>query len=88
MRQIDGLEVLKWVRNQPRLSWVYFAMHSGGDVPADRARARAVGADEYLVKFPTKSEIRAIASHAEAKWTGSRAKAPAADATGGANSPR
>lgn len=67
MPQVDGLDVLKWVRSQPRLSGLYFAMHSGGDVPADRARARSLGADEYLVKFPTKTEIREIAALAEAK---------------------
>ena len=90
MPQIDGLEVLKWVRSQPRLSKMYFAMHSGGDVPADRARVRALGADEYLVKFPTQSEIRVIAAHAAGKRTGSNAKAPAVDADTkvNTNSPR
>jgi CheY-like chemotaxis protein len=76
MPQVGGLEVLKWVRTQPRLSEIYFAMHSGGDVPADRGRARALGADEYLVKFPTKAQIRAIVAHAQAKWKKSDSPAP------------
>lgn len=64
MPGMDGFDVLKWVRSQPRLGEVYFAMHTGGNVPNDRVRACNLGANEFLPKFPTAAEIRRIATEA------------------------
>ena len=69
MPKLDGFDVLKWIRNQPRLSGLYVAMHTGGDVPKDRARARSLGADQFLMKFPTLEELRKIAREASARAT-------------------
>ena len=66
MPKIDGLAVLKWVRSHAPLKEVYIAMHSGGDVPADRVRAIELGANEFLVKFPTIEEVQRIDAEANA----------------------
>lgn len=66
MPKVDGFDVLRWVRNQPRLADLYFAIHTGGDVPKDRARATMLGASKFLVKFPTRDELRAMARAAKA----------------------
>lgn len=58
MPRVDGFEVLEWVRDQPMLKSLYFAMHTGGAVPADRERALKSGANEFLVKFPTVVELQ------------------------------
>lgn len=64
MPKVDGFDVLKWVRNQPHLTGLYFAMHTGGNVPADRARASHLGANEFLVKFPQVAQLRKIVHEA------------------------
>src|SRR5262249_29999564 len=47
---MDGLELLKWVRQQPFLSGVPFFMLSSSDLAQDRQAARSLGANDYLVK--------------------------------------
>ena len=62
----DGFEMLTWFRSQKRFNDVYFAMHTGGDVPADRDRAMSLGANDFLTKFPTVAQMRHIAAKVEA----------------------
>ena len=60
----DGFQVLQWFRSQPRFNEVFFAMHTGGNEPADRVRAQTLHADDFLVKFPTLPEMQRIAASA------------------------
>src|SRR5688572_2995330 len=52
MPRVNGFDLLAWVRKEPELNKLYFALHSGGNVPSDRVRACDLGANEFLVKFP------------------------------------
>lgn len=52
MPRLDGFEVLRWFRSQPKLSALHFVMLSGSNEPVDRERAHALGANDYVVKFP------------------------------------
>lgn len=60
MPKQNGFDVLEWVRSEKALNGVPVIMLTGGDVPADRERARELGAARFLVKFPTPDVLREI----------------------------
>ncbi len=50
MPQLNGKEVLRWIRSQSRLSGVRVVMFSTSSRPADEQECRRLGADDYVVK--------------------------------------
>jgi two-component system response regulator len=60
MPKIDGFDVLKWARSQPALARTIIVILTGGDVPEDRDKAKTLGADHFLVKFPTPDVLRKV----------------------------
>jgi CheY-like chemotaxis protein len=50
MPKKSGLEVLKWIREQPPLKSLPVLMLTSSSRPEDREKARALGADDYLIK--------------------------------------
>jgi CheY-like chemotaxis protein len=60
MPKQNGFDVLKWVRSQKALKDVPFTILTGGDVPIDRERAKELGADHFLVKFPPPEILKKI----------------------------
>ena len=54
---LGGFEVLRWVKQNQSLRDVKVIILSGSDLPQDHARATALGADGYLVKFPSQRDI-------------------------------
>lgn len=60
MPKISGFEVLKWTRSQEALAQTPFAILTGGDIPEDRKKALELGADHFLVKFPTPDVFKQI----------------------------
>jgi CheY-like chemotaxis protein len=46
----SGFEVLEWIRGRPELRGLPVVVISSSGRPEDRARARALGADDYVVK--------------------------------------
>ncbi len=48
MPRMDGLQLLQWVRGQPRFEPVPFVLLSSSDF--ERDRAESLGADDYFVK--------------------------------------
>ena len=57
MPQMNGFQVLKWIRENEKLNVVPVVMLSGSNEPRDTEMARALGADGYLVKPPTTTSI-------------------------------
>jgi CheY-like chemotaxis protein len=57
---LGGLELVRWVRHQPKLSSVVTVLLSRADEPRDLGKAARVGADCYLVKFPSPVVMREI----------------------------
>jgi CheY-like chemotaxis protein len=47
---IPGIDVLRWIRLQPRLRALTVVIFSGSDHPADMDQARDLGATSYLIK--------------------------------------
>lgn len=65
MPKIDGFDVVKWARSQAGLAKTPIVMLTGGDVPEDREKAKSLGADYFLVKFPTPDVLRGIIESAQ-----------------------
>jgi DNA-binding response OmpR family regulator len=61
MPHLDGFETLKWIRAQKHLRRVCVVMLSGSGEGRDIELARTLGANDYLVKYPSALEFaRAI----------------------------
>lgn len=66
MPRKNGFEVLRWFKSQPKLAPIQFVMLSGSDEAVDHARARELGANRYLVKFPSEQVFAEIIKAADA----------------------
>jgi CheY-like chemotaxis protein len=53
MPLVGGFDVLRWIRRKRALRHVKVIMLSSSDERDDTARARRLGADGYLIKFPS-----------------------------------
>ena len=53
MPRMDGYGVLRWVRRKRSFRHTKVIMLSSSTDPRDLARAKALGADAYFVKFPS-----------------------------------
>jgi CheY-like chemotaxis protein len=53
----NGFDVLKWIRDQPSLDSVAAIMLSSSNHPSDIEKARQLGANAYVEKFPSQSEL-------------------------------
>lgn len=60
MPGMSGLEALDEIRRHPLLRTLRVIMLSSSANEADRDRALALGADDYLVKFPSPGQLRAL----------------------------
>jgi CheY-like chemotaxis protein len=66
MPRMSGFETLQWFRDNPLLASIPFVMLSGSNEPIDREKATLLGANGYLVKFPTEAQLAEIISRANA----------------------
>jgi CheY-like chemotaxis protein len=64
MPKVNGEEVIQWVKGNPLFSSVPVLMISGSGDPDEIARARKLGAFEYLTKFPALAELARLVSAA------------------------
>jgi CheY-like chemotaxis protein len=60
----NGLELLRWIREQKRLADLPVVMLSGAAEEKDVMRAKTAGVTEYLVKLPKPDVIAAIIDEA------------------------
>lgn len=56
----SGLELIRWVRCRDALRGLKAFVISGSDHPEHRRHAAALGADGFLLKFPSAEELRAM----------------------------
>lgn len=61
---LSGFEVLKWVRQNPRLRSTVVILLSGTDEPRNLGKAKQLGADCFMVKFPSLSVMRDVLAEA------------------------
>lgn len=57
MARVEGLEVLKWIRNHSTLKNLPVIVLSGSELEEDISRAYAVGANSYQVKPPNLNSL-------------------------------
>ena len=62
MPRRDGFEVLEWIAAQPIASRFPIIVLSGSPEPADIARAKELGARDYIIKPLTADKLRTILS--------------------------
>lgn len=60
LRGLGGFDLLKWARKQDPLRSTAVVMLSRFDEPRDLGKAARLGADGYLIKFPTPSAMREL----------------------------
>ena len=68
MPQVDGFEVLSWVRSQPQLDSVVVVVLSGSNESQDLRRAYALGARSYLLKPAKPEEIGEFIESMSSRW--------------------
>jgi CheY-like chemotaxis protein len=56
---VSGFDVLTWIRQKPAWQKLRVIVLSNSDDPADAEQARALGADSYLIKYPTVAALEA-----------------------------
>lgn len=66
----SGLEVLRWIREQPRLQGLPVYVYSASIRAQDAERAKAAGATEYLVKPAGTEELVRMAGRLRALLDG------------------
>lgn len=68
MPLMNGFEFLQWRREQPALQYIPILMLTSSDSPHDIAAAYALGANAYLVKPVSSSELSSILKSAHEFW--------------------
>src|SRR5688572_1167644 len=65
---IKGLEVLAWIRKQPLFESIVVIVLTSSNEPADLKRAYALGANSYVVKPPTATQLLEMAKAFKWYW--------------------
>ena len=65
LRGIDGFEVLAWIRSQDYLRHLQVVILSGSGDPNDFAKARAMGADSFILKT---GDFKEVVQFVKAFW--------------------
>jgi CheY-like chemotaxis protein len=66
--QVPGLDVLRWIREQPGLVQVPVIVISSSDQDSDVETAYRLGADAYIVKPASPAELLDIVRHIKKYW--------------------
>lgn len=65
MPTMNGHELLRWIRQQPRLNHLAVVMLSSSEHPEDVRQAAENGAQCYLAKYPHPSVLKRVLDEAE-----------------------
>jgi CheY-like chemotaxis protein len=68
MPRLDGFEVLKWVRQQPRFGGLQIVIFSSSEEADDINRAYGLGANWYLVKPHSMEELNTLVGRFKKFW--------------------
>ena len=73
---VMGLDVLKWIREQPELKNVIVLVFTSSKLPPDISRAYALGANSYLVKPSSSAELPNMVGMIKRYWLDLNQSAP------------
>jgi CheY-like chemotaxis protein len=68
MPQVNGFDVLTWMRERPELNWIVVIVMSDSSEAIDQKRAYALGARSYQIKPPTPESMRGIFDSLKSYW--------------------
>ncbi len=68
MPLVSGFEVLKWVREHPKLKALPVVMFSSSSKDEDKAEARELGANDYLGKPQSVTKLYDIVKNLNTTW--------------------
>jgi CheY-like chemotaxis protein len=68
MPRVSGLEVLKWIREQPEFRTLPIVILTSSDQAPDARRAYELGANSYLIKPGNFQELAQMAQRLGASW--------------------
>lgn len=68
MPRVMGLEVLKWIREQPRFKTLIVIVLTSSKMHADIQTAYGLGANSYLVKPASSDKLTAMISEIKRYW--------------------
>ena len=68
MPKASGLQVLKWIRQQPQFQSLPVVMFTSSLRDEDIAMARQLGADDYLLKVSQRSKLAEIVKSLHDRW--------------------
>lgn len=68
----SGLEVLAWIRQQPRFESLPVLMLTSSSRPEDMEKARLLGANDYLLKPSDPRELVEVVKSLRDRWLGPR----------------
>ena len=68
MPNVDGLELLAWVKGQSRFREIPFVLLTSSNDERDRSRAKELGADDYLVKPTGLEELVKVLRGVLKRW--------------------
>jgi CheY-like chemotaxis protein len=72
MPRKNGLEVLAWIRQEQRFKSLPVLMLTSSEHPADMAKARELGATDYIVKPSVPIKLIELAQSLHARWLSPR----------------
>lgn len=78
MPKLDGFELVKWIRRHREFDELTVVVMSSSDNPKDVALAQKLGADRYLLKYPSPETLAELIADAAAgrSLAGSDSEAP------------
>jgi CheY-like chemotaxis protein len=79
--KLSGLEVLRWIRQQPFLAGIPVVVFTGSDDGQSLAEAMQSGADTYLMKGNEMEGLLQLLQHADLSWKGPRGLTQAAQSS-------
>lgn len=65
---VMGLDVLKWMRQQPRYAHTLVVVLTSSTSESDRAETFRLGGNDYMVKPPTQAKLREMVKRLCDKW--------------------
>ena len=66
--RVKGMEVLKWIREQPPLRTLIVIIHTSSHLEAEIERAYQLGANSFLVKAPCSDDLVRMLKLVKAYW--------------------
>lgn len=66
--RLPGMKVLQWIREQPHFSKLPVVIYTSSEQPSDAAKAKQLGANDYIVKPSFVDKVAPILRKLQQRW--------------------